>query len=121
MTKRILFVDDDLDTCEMLQLLLNELGYEADTSTDALTALTKLEENDYSLVITDMCMPHMSGLELCGLIKKKFQNLKVIMLTGCGSLETALEAVKQGASNFLVKPIDYDQMDSLLNKAFSMN
>lgn len=113
--KKILLVDDDADLCMILGKILNDMNHDVVCVTSAEDALEQLRTNQYSLVITDMCMPTMSGIQLCSIVTKNFPDLKVIVLTGFGSMKTAIEASNAGAQDFLVKPIDADQLDQTIN------
>lgn len=105
---RILIVDDEksirLTLCEFLK---NE-GYIADAAPDAVVACSMIDENDYDVVITDIIMPRISGMDLLSTIRKKSKTLQVIIMTGEPSVDTAIRAVQSEANNYLTKPISKD-------------
>lgn len=119
--KRILFVDDDADLSLLIGKLLGEFGYDMVCVDSAEAALAQLKIRTFDLVITDMCMPTMSGIQLCSIIKKTFENLKVILVTGFGGMAAAMEAINAGAFDFIVKPFDVDQINSIINNTFVYN
>jgi len=101
---RILIVDDENDTRQVLQELMIKCGYCAAVTTRASEALQKLEKSWFDLVITDVRLPGMSGVELTGRIIEKWPNSSVIVMTRFGDTETAAEVLKLGASDFVRKP-----------------
>jgi len=107
---RILLVDDEKDFVEMLSLRLQEAGekvFEAFSGRECLEALGK---NPIDVVILDIRMPGMDGMETLKEIKRTFPLVEVIMLTGHGSAETAVEGMKLGAFDYLMKPADFDDL-----------
>ena len=118
MQKSILIVDDEID---MLQLLKRSLGPELncriETTTSAKQALQILTQDIFDLVLADIKMPEMDGLALLELIKRDHPDLTVIMMTGYGRVETAVEAMRNGAYDFITKPFDHDALIVRLEKA----
>jgi len=107
MTKgKILVVEDDAHERQGLSDLLNAWGYETQSATDGAAALEKFSGFDPVVVISDLRMPQMTGMELLRQVRSLRPNLHFLMLTGQGSIEEAVEATKLGADNFLEKPID---------------
>ena len=106
MTDRILLVDDDQDHCEVLATTLRDLGYEATFTTSPGEALERVGLEMFAAVLTDLGMSDMDGLELCARIIGTRGDVPVIVLTGNGSMETAVAAMRAGAYDFLTKPID---------------
>jgi DNA-binding NtrC family response regulator len=103
---RILVVDDEVGMCDFLRYLLEGEGYEVDDANSAAESLGKLAENAYDLVLADIKMPGMDGLEMLRQIKQLDENTVVIVMTGYSSLETAIKAIKYNAHNYLTKPFD---------------
>src|SRR5262245_17623387 len=101
---RILIVDDEASLRETLSIMLRNEGYQVDVSEEAERALQILAEQVYDLVITDMAMPGMDGLELLKKIKQLAPDTEVMMMTAYGSTESAVEAMKKGAIDYLLKP-----------------
>ncbi len=116
--QRILIVDDLADTRESLQTLLQlSLGLEVDTAEDGCKALSMLNEQPYSLVITDLRMPNVSGMNLVHEIQAKRLPCTVIVTTGHGSIGDAVEAMRAGVYDFLVKPADPERLVLLVQRA----
>lgn len=114
---RILLVDDEKDFVEMLTLRLQEIGEEVLQAYSGLESLEKLKETEIDVVILDVKMPGMDGIETLQEIKKRYPLVEVIMLTGHGTIETAVQGMKLGAYDFLIKPADFDELTTKLNKA----
>lgn len=108
---KILLVDDEKDFVEMLSLRLNEVGEKVVTAYNGKECLEMLEKKkDIDVVILDIKMPGMDGIETLKEIKKRFPLVEVIMLTGHGSTETAVEGMKLGAFDYLLKPADFNDL-----------
>ncbi len=105
LTARILIVDDDRIIRESLTELLRLDGYEVESAGGFREALTQLEQQPFDLVLADVNMQGSNGFELLHVIKKRFDNVSVIMITGYGTIESAVEAIKMGAYDYLTKPI----------------
>jgi DNA-binding NtrC family response regulator len=103
---RILVVDDEVGMCDFLRYLLEGEGYEVDDANSAAESLGKLAESAYDLVLADIKMPGMDGLEMLRQIKEIDERTVVIVMTGYSSLETAIKAIKYNAHNYLTKPFD---------------
>ena len=118
MDRTVLIVDDEPD---MLQLLKRSLAPELDcaveTAPSGEAALQLLNRRPVDLVLADIKMPGMDGLELLDLIKQNHRDLTVVMMTAFGSIETAVEAMKSGAYDFITKPFDHDALVIRLEKA----
>jgi DNA-binding NtrC family response regulator len=114
---RILLVDDEKDFVEMLTLRLEEIGEEVLQAYSGLECLEKIKEAEVDVVILDIKMPGMDGIETLQEIKKRYPLVEVIMLTGHGTIETAVQGMKLGAYDFLIKPADFDDLVTKLNKA----
>jgi DNA-binding NtrC family response regulator len=107
---RVLLVDDEKDFVEMLSLRLDEVGEKVTTAYSGKECLETLEKKEIDVVILDIKMPGMDGMETLREIKKRFPLVEVIMLTGHGSTETAVEGMKMGAFDYLMKPADFDDL-----------
>jgi DNA-binding NtrC family response regulator len=116
MTK-ILLVDDEEKTLKILCRSLSILGYDAEGMSDPKAALISLKEEPRDLVIVDLMMPEIGGLDLLGQIKAQQADLPVIVLTGYGSVKTAVEAMKKGAFDYITKPYDIDEIDLIIRRA----
>ena len=113
----ILLVDDDKALLSIYKKILGLKGFDVLTCENAAKALEYLERYSISVVVSDIIMPHMNGMELLAEIKKKTPETEVIMLTAEGSISGAVEAVKKGAFSYLVKPADVDELISNIRKA----
>ncbi|MDY6880013.1 MAG: sigma-54 dependent transcriptional regulator [Desulfatiglans sp.] len=113
----ILVVDDEKNYLVVLEALLSKEGYEILTSGNARDALRLVEEADLDLVITDVKMPGMSGMELLEACKKKKKELPVIMMTAFGTIEMAVEAMKKHAYDYITKPFENEQLKLTIKKA----
>ena len=101
---RILVVDDERDICRALEFLLSRQGYDVDSSYDGTMALEKVGKNDYDLMLTDLKMEGMNGIELMEKVKEVSPGIIVIIMTAYASVESAVEAMRRGAADYIVKP-----------------
>ncbi len=106
MKGHILVVDDEQETCDLLEMSLGKHGFKVTASTNAARALELVAEQDFDVVLTDLSMPEMSGLDLCERVLGTRPNMPVVVITGQGSLETAIGALRVGAYDFITKPVD---------------
>jgi DNA-binding NtrC family response regulator len=114
---RVLVVDDDESLRWITQLQLEEGGYAVLTAADAEQALTQIQEENPSLVITDLKMPGMSGIELLKRIRAEHPETFVVVITAFGTVQTAVEAMKSGAYDYITKPIDHEELILIVNRA----
>ena len=103
---RILCIDDDVDQCELLEAMLTRLGCNVVTSTSPAAALELIRNEQFAAIITDLGMGELDGLALCEQVIAMQPEVPVIVLTGQGSMDTAIGALRAGAYDFLTKPID---------------
>ncbi|MBL8210768.1 MAG: sigma-54-dependent Fis family transcriptional regulator [Bryobacterales bacterium] len=115
--KRILVVDDEESLRRVTQLKLQQAGYEANTAPDGPAALDILARSPQDLVLTDMKMPGMSGIELLARIKEEYPEVIVILVTAFGTIESAVEAMRLGAYDYLIKPINSDALKLVVSRA----
>jgi two-component system, NtrC family, response regulator len=116
----ILVVDDEKNYLLVLKELLGGEGYEVVIAQSASEALKVFQETELDLVITDMKMPGMSGMELLGVLKEKDLHLPVIMMTAYGTVEKAVEAMKKGAYDYILKPFDNEVLKKTVGKGLAM-
>ena len=114
---RVLLVDDEKDFVEMLSLRLNEVEEKVTVAYSGKECLETLKSKEIDVVILDIKMPGMDGMETLREIKKRFPLVEVIMLTGHGSTETAVEGMKMGAFDYLMKPADFDDLTAKMEAA----
>ncbi len=109
---RLLIVEDDEDIRELLRDSLEECGYTIDTASDGAEGLKKVRAGAFDLVITDLNMPNLGGLELIAAIRDEALGPEVLVLSANGEISRAVEAMRLGASNYLVKPVDLTHLAS---------
>jgi DNA-binding NtrC family response regulator len=119
---KILVVDDEGPLREMLQRGLSQIGeYSVETAQNGQEAIEKIEKDIFDLVLTDLKMPEMDGLELLKMIKGTRPEIMVILMTAYGSVESAVEAMKVGANDYITKPIDFNELLIHVSKAQKEN
>jgi len=114
--KRILVVDDDDSLRWVTQAQLQQSGYDVAAAADGNSALASIRQAPPDLVITDLKMPGMSGLELLRKIREDYPEIIVIMVTAFGSVENAVEAMKTGAYDYIMKPVNMDELRLIVNR-----
>ncbi|MFH1081334.1 MAG: sigma-54 dependent transcriptional regulator [Pseudomonadota bacterium] len=119
MPVRILVIDDDAIACEFLQEALSRAGYEVDAFTSAQKALRE-DLSVYDLLMSDIRMPDMDGLEFLRRVHEKWPELPVILMTAYGSLETTMEALRLGAWDYISKPFSPDQIRAMVKKVLEV-
>jgi DNA-binding NtrC family response regulator len=115
--KKVLVIDDDASLRRVMEMQLEEIGCDVVSAASGNDALAVLEEVAPALVITDLKIPGMSGMDLLKLLRADHPELTVIMVTAYGTVRTAVEAMKAGAYDYLTKPIDYDELALVVNRA----
>ena len=117
MSPRALIVDDVRAECEMFADALRDAGFEAVWELHPLAALERLEKQPFDVVVTDLNMAGFSGTELCRRVKLLKPNLPVVVVTAFGSIDSAVEAMRAGAYDFVTKPFDVDTIGLVLQRA----
>ncbi len=118
---RVLIVDDEAGSRQGLSELVRGWGYETDTASDGVEGLARAESFRPQVVIADLVMPRMDGLDLLSGLVSELDRLAVVMLTAKGSVATAVEAMKIGAFDYLTKPVDTQQLRQVLERAVERN
>ena len=108
---RILVADDDADIRMSLSERLHWLGHEVVTAGDGQAALAAVEAHALDLAFLDVSMPSLNGIEALKLIRKRWPNLPVVVVTAYGTIRLAVEAMKEGAVDFITKPFEQGQID----------
>ena len=114
--ERVLIVEDDQATREGLTELVRTWGFAAESAADGAAALERVTEFRPSIIVSDLVMPRMGGLDLLKALKDDLDHLKVILLTAQGTVDSAVEAVKAGAEDYLTKPVDPAKLHRLLDR-----
>ena len=117
MTSRVLIVDDDVSLCELLVEGLRPHGFDCAWETSGSDALERSEREDFDVVVTDLNMKGMNGIELCQRIAETRPDLPAVVITAFGSLDTAVAAIRAGAYDFITKPFDVDAVALSLERA----
>lgn len=118
MKVKILIVDDEEHICRTLSRHFEYLGYDVATACNGLDALKKLEESKADVLISDIMMPEMDGVELLGVVRQEYPMTRVIMITGYVTLENALACFRYGADTCIFKPIeDMGELESAVESA----
>jgi two-component system, response regulator FlrC len=113
----ILVVDDEADMRFAVEEALGRKGYSVDLAADGKEAIRKISEKSYGMVISDMKMPGLGGMDVLKGVKKACPHVPVLLLTAFGSVELAVEAVKEGAVDFILKPFTLDALETTVEKA----
>ncbi len=115
---RILVVEDDPNHGAMCARMLERKGYRARAITSAREAMSVLDENrDIDVILADLKMPDMDGIQLLSAVKGKYPHIEFIVMTGYGTVKTAVEAMQRGAAHYIQKPLDHDELNLLIQRA----
>jgi DNA-binding NtrC family response regulator len=114
---KVLIADDERHIAEGLQMLLTEEGYDVDTATDGRKAWEKVSSGEFGLVLADLKMPKMDGLELFAQMREAGVESEIIIITGKGTVVSAVEAMRHGAYDYMTKPLDVERLKALIPKA----
>jgi DNA-binding NtrC family response regulator len=117
MNERLLIVEDEETLCESLKRVLQRDGYEVDTAGSAEAALGSIDETAYDLIISDILLPGIDGIELLRRIREKFPDQLVIIITAYASIETAVGALRAGAYDYVIKPIIHEEIKRIVRNA----
>lgn len=119
MSNRIIIIDDDELVCRTLQRVLLKFEYQVEYCLDGEIAVEKVKDFEPDLILLDIYLTTVNGLDLLQEFQKQFFNIPVIMITGYSDVNIAVKAMKLGAYDFLLKPVDIDQLKLIVEKAFS--
>jgi DNA-binding NtrC family response regulator len=118
MSEKILIVDDEPDMLKLLSMILREkTPYEVTTTNNPVEAVELAKTGDFDLVITDLKMPGLDGLQLLEEVKKKDEDIPVIIITAYGTIDAATEAIEKGGFDFITKPFKKEQILFTIEKA----
>jgi len=116
MPDHILVVDDEDSMCKFMEIMLAREGYEVESEPSSVKALDRIKSGNYDLVISDLLMPEMSGLELLTQVKKERPQTQFMVMTAFASVDTAIEALKSGAVDYITKPFKIDEIKIAIRK-----
>jgi DNA-binding NtrC family response regulator len=119
MPSRILVIDDEDSMCNFMEIMLAKQGYAVDTTTSGVEGIGLLKDHNYELVIADLNMPEMNGIEVLKAIKSFKKEQELIVMTAYASVDTAIEAMKQGAADYITKPFKVDEIKVVIDKAIN--
>jgi DNA-binding NtrC family response regulator len=117
MAKKILVVDDEKIVGDMAKVILQNEGYEVETFTDSQLALEALQRTPYDLVVTDLMMEQVSGMDILREVNRLYPNTKVIMLTAYATLDATIEAIRERIFDFFPKPVKIEELKQSVKKA----
>lgn len=115
-TKKVMIIDDEPGICDILQRLLTEAGYNVLTSLDPEEGLVSVDKEKPDCVLLDIKMPKMDGIDVLSRIKEIDKKIGVIMITGYGNIETAMESMKLGAFDYVTKPFELEFVKTLVGR-----
>ena len=116
---RVLVVDDHAPARESMALVLRQVGHHVDACTSAVEALAVLERESYDVILTDLNMPGLSGLDLLAHLERRPHGAQAVMITAYASVASAVEAMRRGAFDYLEKPFDADRLEQLVARAIA--
>ena len=119
MIAHILIADDDEVSCQFFAETLESEGFRVQQVTSGDAALACLENTTYDLLIIDVRMPGMSGLEATRIVHEKYPALPIVVMTAFGSIETAVEAIHEGAFDFISKPMNLAELKNIVARALA--
>ncbi|TAN37873.1 MAG: sigma-54-dependent Fis family transcriptional regulator [Nitrospirae bacterium] len=119
MPQKLLIVEDEETLRESLKRVFIRDGYEVDGVDSSEAALETIKNSSYDLVITDIVLPGINGIALLKRCRENNPDLKVIIMTAFASIETAVEAIRAGAYDYMVKPVQHDQIKNAVKKALT--
>ena len=109
-TKSILVIDDEENMCHMLATVLTKAGYKVETATNGREGIQRLEQHPFEFVLCDIKMPRMGGMDFLKAAGDRLRGVTVIMMSAYGSIDTAIEAMKLGAYDYISKPFKTDEV-----------
>lgn len=119
--KRILIIEDDEEMRSLLRDFLNDEGYETDSADNGLEAYRRLVREFFDLIIADIRMPGLTGLDILPRVRKLHPEAPIIVITAFGSEEVCRKAYERGATLYLEKPIHLENLRELIHRMFSIN
>ncbi|MCX6165023.1 MAG: response regulator, partial [Ignavibacteriae bacterium] len=119
-TEKILVVDDESTICDSVKKILSRKGYSVENTLNATDAIEKMKKEKYDILITDLMMPKISGMELIELVKKYYPEIDVLVITGYATIDTAVQATKLGVLDYIQKPFTPNELTDRIQKAIEL-
>ncbi|HEV8343992.1 MAG TPA: sigma-54 dependent transcriptional regulator [Candidatus Binatia bacterium] len=119
MTARILIADDDEVSCQLFAEVLEKEGYQVDRAQNGEATLSLLDDQLHDMLIIDVRMPGMTGLDVTRIVHEKYSSLPIVVMTAFGSMETAVEAIHEGAFDFISKPMNLEELKKAVSRALA--
>ncbi len=116
-----LVVDDEKNVTELLKLQLEEVGFAVDIANDGAVGINKIQAKNYDVILLDLKMPRINGIEVLKFAKENQPDSQVLILTGYGDIKTAVDTIKMGAFDFITKPYNFDELLVSINNALEMH
>ena len=120
MNHNLLIVDDEAAVCSLLKDWLTEAGFNCQTALSGQQALAILDQNEIGAIISDLSMPGVSGMDLLASVRKLYPHTAFLMATGVGDIRLAVQAMKQGADDYIIKPFQLDAVIASINRALEV-
>ena len=117
MAKKILVIDDEKIVCDMAKKILEAENYEVETFTDSQLALERIRTQPFDLVVTDLKMENVSGMDILKEVNRLYPETRVIMLTAYATLDATIEAIRERIYDFFPKPVKIDELKKSVKKA----
>ena len=117
MANKALLIDDDVATLDLMKFQLDAEGFEVSTAENGQKGLDFIKEKEFDIILTDLNLPDFSGIEMVHRSKEISPDTEIIMVTGYGSVEKAIEATKAGAFYYVEKPVEFEELLVLIEKA----
>ena len=120
-TKKVLIIDDEPDICELIEITLSRMGLETQSACNLTDAKLIIASEAFDLCLTDMRLPDGNGIDMVDYIQKKFSHIPVAVITAHGNMESAVQALKAGAFDFVSKPVDIHILRNLVSAATELS
>lgn len=114
---RIMVLDDEPIVCKRLKPALEKQGYQVDAFTESAAAMEQVKQVDYDIIITDLKMKGIDGMQLLGEVKQRSPKTEVVVITGFATMETAKESFHKGVFDFIAKPFKLSEIQEVVSKA----
>jgi two-component system response regulator HydG len=114
---KLLIIDDDRNHAEAVAEALERVGYQCAIATSGTAGAKKIESEDFDVILTDLRMPDMDGLAILRKARQDLPDAEVVVITGHGDVKTAVQAIKEGAANYLQKPVGVSDLRTMVDRA----